>query len=227
MLRNLLLVTLLLMCAAEAAFGQASDVEHPPVISHGGGIGAWISLANLGALNELLAAQGYGPLPEGFLVFGGGGVVGEVYGVRTGGAGAGGEAYSYRGERVAKLEFAYGGFTLDQGVLHGESYDLSIGATLGGGEAVLTLQAHRPDTFEEAVSNPVNSVLGRGFWLIQPHVSLKLSVLPSLALQLNATYLWTLTHNWQQQDLVLPGPPSDFNGWSLEVGFSLGGVFED
>ena len=227
MVRNLVLMLVILFVAAWPAAAQESAETHPEVVNHGGALAGWVSLANLKGLNDLLTANGYAPFAEGFLVFGGRGVAGEVLGLRFGGGGAGGDVASYQGERVAKLEFGYGGFTIDQGLLHGDSYDVAAGATLGGGEATLTLQAHRPDTLDEAIANPVNTVLTRSFWLIQPHATIMIEVLPWLGLQLNATYLWTLSEAWMQHDTVLPGPPADFNGWSVEVGLSFGGAFED
>ncbi|HEY5595898.1 MAG TPA: hypothetical protein VIL47_01365 [Candidatus Bipolaricaulota bacterium] len=227
MVRNLGLMLVVLCIAALPAAAQESAESHPEVVNHGGMLGGWVTLANMQGLNDLLSANGYAPFPQGFLVFGGRGVAGEAQGLRLGGGGAGGDVSSYQGERVAKLEFGYGGFTIDQGLLHGDHYDVAAGATLGGGEATLTLQAHRPDSFEEAIANPVNTVLTRGFWLVQPHLSISVDVLPWLSLMLNATYLWTLPQAWVQHDTVLPGPPADFNGWSVEVGLSFGGAFED
>jgi len=192
----------------------------------GGGLVGWTSLAELGPLNDLLSLNGFAPLSEGFAVYGGWGSMGGSLGWRVGGRGASGETVSRLGDKTARLALSYGGLHFDYGLLLNERYDLSVGVTLGGGDASLTLFFHTPSTFADAVVSPSTTVLTREFFLAQPNLSVGFNVW-IFYVRLNGAYLLTVPGDWRQQNGVFPGPPPSFNGWGLDLAFSFGWGYPD
>lgn len=189
----------------------------------GGGPMPGVVFLNLAGLNERLEANGYAPLPEMVFVMGGGGYGGEVRGLRFGGLGWGGDAASLKGQKAATLSIGFGGFMVERGLFAGRGYSLSIGAVIGGGGADLDLLDHRSNSFDEAISNPANTVLTRGFFGFQAYTGLELLLLDWIILKVNLGYLWTFGEPWRQGGLPLVGPPESFSAPLVQVMVAFGG----
>lgn len=216
-------VVLLVVAAAFPVMGQDDlGVDEMGAMGGGGPYIGWLSLS-LADLNAVLEQYDYAAFPEGMLVFGGNGFGGMFEGVRFGGGGAGGDVSTRKADKVAKLEIGYGGFAVSWGLAHGDRYDVAVGAVIGGGEARLDLVANRPNSFEEALDTPSNTLLTRGFFMVQPQASVGLSLLPWLAVRVTGGYLFTLPESWKQGETDLPGPPASFSGWEIHVQFEFGG----
>lgn len=196
------------------------------VIGGGGPSVGWLFL-EMTVLNTLLEANGFAPLPEGMLLMGGSGGGGLLTGFRFGGWGAGGELSSVQGDRVARLSLGLGGFLLSYALFSHAMYDAAVGLLIGGGGAELTLLDHHSASFEEAIRTPAHTVLERGFFLVQPQVSLVYRVLNWLSVKVSAGYMFTVGGSWVQEGRELPGPPADFNGWSVMVMAEFGGWDEE
>jgi len=223
MLRGKLIVLLALMVAGLlVAAGQAA-AEEPEGGIGGGGMAGTLLFLDLSALNQILEANGYGPLADRAFLMGGGGFGGEVQGLRFGGLGAGGEVSSVLGEKVAKLSLGFGGLFVERGLFAGERYSLSVGAVIGGGGADLTLLDHRLGSFEEAIAEPSGMRFTRGFFAVETHLGLEISLLDWLMLKVNAGYLWTFGGPWQQEGSLLPGPPESLNAPLVRVMIAFGG----
>jgi hypothetical protein len=212
-----------LVCIAlfgHLSFAQLSSPRDPGLIG-GGGIIGWMSLTELEPLNNLLSLNGFSAFLDGFPTLGYWGHSGSLLGWRFGGIGIYGQMVSRQKNQTAKLEFNYSGLTLDYGLFFAENYDISAGAIIGGGNTKLSLIFNQPSSFEDAIVNPSHSELVRDFILLQPRMSIGFN-LWVFHLQLGGGYLLTFPSNWQQQGIDLSGPPSNFNGWSLELLISFG-----
>ena len=220
MVRWMTVCALLLVCSATAL---AQD-EFDDGIFGGGFMLGWLTLPTVSEINDVLTVNGYAALPEAMLTFGGGGYAGDVLGLRLGGRGGSGEATAVRGEKAVKLELGFGGLMLEYGVFATEAADVAAGVTLGGGEATLSLRAHQPGTFEDAVASPTNTVLTRGFFLVQPHLSLEV-LLGFFKARVYGSYVLTFAEPWMQRGVELHGPPSAFRGWSVELLLTFGMAF--
>lgn len=220
MFRVLFLGSLLCM-ASVLAVGQINDDD---AIFGGGFVLGWLTLPTVSQLNEVLVGQGYAALPDALMTFGGGGYGGELHGLRLGGRGGNGEASAVLGEKAAKLEIGFGGLMMEYSLFATETADVSAGVMLGGGEATLSLRAHQPATFEDAVASPTNTVLTRGFFLVQPHLSVEV-LLGFIKARVYGAYLLTFAEPWMQRAYELPGAPANFNGWSVELLLTFGMAF--
>ncbi|MCR4404091.1 MAG: hypothetical protein NUW06_02140 [Candidatus Acetothermia bacterium] len=189
----------------------------------GGGAMPGVVLLDLAGLNERLAANGYAPLPEMVIVMGGGGYGGEVRGLRFGGLGWGGDATSLQGQKVATFSIGFGGFMVERGLFAGRGYSLSLGAVIGGGGADLDLLDHRSTSFDDALSNPANTALTRGFFGVQAYAGLEFALLDWIMLKVNLGYLWTLGEPWKQAGLPLVGPPESLSAPLVQVMVTFGG----
>lgn len=215
-----LLIGLTLILAQAQETGPAGPEEEG---LGGGGPLPGVILLNLAGLNECLGANGYAPLPEMIFVMGGGGWGGEVRGLRFGGLGWGGEVSSLAGQKAAKLSIGFGGFMIERGLSAGPGYSLSVGAVIGGGGADLELLDHRSSSFEDAISNPANTALTRGFFGLQAYAGLEFALLDWIMLKLSLGYLWTFGEPWQQAGLPLIGPPETLSAPLVQVMIAFGG----
>ena len=211
----------------------AGRQEEIPLGMEGKGIGAggpmpgWIML-DLSELSMVLAAHGYAPFPiEGMFTMGGGGWGGFLQGWRFGGFGMGGETSSSLGDKTAKLSLGFGGFFIGYGLYSGDAYDVMVGTLLGGGGAELSLLDHRSEGFERAITSPPNTVLQRGFFALQPQLSVAFPIFEWLSLRVSGGYLLTLGGSWEQDGQELMGPPANFNAWVVQVMISFGGRDEE
>jgi len=191
-------------------------------IGGGGPLGGWMAL-DVAELNAALEDAGYAPLPEGMLFMGGGGGGGLLQGFRFGGYGAGGDVRSAAGEKSATLSIGYGGFWLSYGLVSAARYDLSAGLMIGGGGATLKLTDRQPASFEDALGQPANTVLDRGFFALRPDANVGLQILPWMSLNVSGGYLLTFGDDWSHQGTALPGPPASFNAWTIQVMLQFGG----
>jgi hypothetical protein len=217
----LLLVALLSLPLALVHAQEAA--EGPEEAIGGGGPMPGLLLLDLARLNAKLEANGYGPLDKMVFVMGGGGYGGEARGLRFGGMGFGGEVSSMSAQRVATLSVGFGGFMVERGLFAGAGYSLSLGAVIGGGGADLDLLDHRSSSFDDAISNPANTSLTRGFFAIQPYAGIEVSLLDWIMLKVNLGYLWTFGEPWKQEGLPLQGPPESFSAPLVQVMVTFGG----
>lgn len=188
----------------------------------GGPLGGWMFL-DIAELNAALESANYAPLPDGLLLKGGGGGGGMLQGFRFGGYGASGEVRSVSGEKTAILSVNYGGFWLSYGLVSEASYDLSAGVMIGGGGADLRLTDHPPENFADAVGRPADTLLSRGFFALRPDVNVGIQVLSWASLNVSGGYLVTFGDDWSHQGTALPGPPTSFNSWTIQVMVQFGG----
>lgn len=211
--------------AADPALGQqtpALEIKLGRDGGHGGLMPGWV-MPELKELNELLAPKGYKPLPsEGFFVMGGGGAGGRKTGWRFGGAGTGGDVTTEHGEKVAKLSLSFGGFLAEYVLSSQSKYELTVGVLVGGGGAELRLLDHRSKNIQDAILNPPNVVLARGFFMVHPLAGVQLAVTKWLSVKFLGGYLWTLGENWKQEGKELPGASAGISGWTLQVLLMLG-----
>lgn len=196
-------------------------------IGAGGPMPGWIML-DLSELSTVLTANGYAPFPaEGMFTMGGGGWGGFLQGWRFGGFGTGGETTSSLGDKTAKLSLGFGGFFVGYGLYSSDAYDVMVGVLLGGGGVELRLLDHRSESFETAITSPSNTVLQRGFFALQPQLSVALSILEWLSVRISGGYLLTLGGSWEQDGKELVGPPASFNAWVVQAMVSFGGRDEE
>lgn len=210
---------------AWSAVGEQTPSERMEMGIGGGGPLVSLIFLDLASLNGVLEANDYAPLSEEMRFFGGGGGGGLVQGFRFGGFGGNGEVVSVNTEngKRAALSLGFGGFLLSYGLASLGPADLTLGSLIGGGGATLTLTAHRPERFEDAVARATNTVLTRGFFAVQPQTSLGVPVLSWLSLRISAGYLLTVGSDWELDGIELPGPPEHFHAWSVSVMVEFGG----
>ena len=193
----------------------------------GGPMPGWVFL-DLSELSSVLETHGYAPFPpEGMFTMGGGGGGGFLRGWRFGGAGTGGEISSSVGNKIAKFSLNFGGLFVGYGVYASDTYDVTVGALIAGGGAELALLDHHSESFDTAISSPPNTVLKRGFFALEPQVSVGFSVFEWLSLRVLGGYFVTFGGSWNQNGKELVGPPSNFNAWMVQVIVSFGGKGED
>lgn len=207
--------------AADPALGQQTPSMKIKIPKEGTGWGGlapgWVIL-ELKELNELLTSKSYKPFPaEGFFVMGGGGAGGRKTGWRFGGAGTEGEVTTEQGEKVAKLSLSFGGFLAEYVLSSQSEYELAVGVLVGGGGAELRLLDHRSKDIQDAILNPPNVVLERGFFMVHPLAGVQFSLTKWLSLKFLGGYLWTLGENWKQAGKELPGASAGISGWTLQV----------
>lgn len=181
-----------------------------------GGPMATILFFELGELNRLLLLSGYAPLPKRIILMGGGGGGGLVEGFRFGGLGCGGAVSSASGEKKATLEFGFGGFLIERGLLTRRRYSLLLGAVIGGGGAQLGLRDRRPNPSADAIR------LTQGFLALEIYAGVEVRVLDWLSLKVNLGYLWifwTFGEPWKLGQVELPG---SFNSPLIQVMISFG-----
>jgi len=220
---NLAGLLMLVLVTMPLILGWAQEAEEPLEGIGGGGMMPALLLLDLEGLNQILLANGYGPLDNAVFLLGGGGFGGLINDVRFGGLGAGGEVSSILGEKVATLSVGFGGFLVERGIFAGDRYSLALGAIVGGGGADLTLLDHRASSFEDAIKNPPNTSLTRGFFGIETYVGIDFALLDWIMLKVNLGYLWTFGGPWKQDGLPLPGPPQSLNAPIIQVMITFGG----
>jgi hypothetical protein len=225
--QRLVILLLIVLISLPLATAQAQEAaEGPEEGLGGGGPMPGLLLLDLAELNEYLEAYGYAPLDDMVFVMGGGGWGGELTGVRFGGLGWGGDITSKAGQRVATLSVGFGGFMIERGIFAGNRYSLALGAVIGGGGADLDLLSHQPTSFDDAISNPANTSLTRGFFAVQAYAGIEATLLDWILLKVNLGYLWTFGEPWKQQGLSLPGPPETFSAPLAQVMITFGGRAE-
>lgn len=203
--------------AADPALGQPTIRISRDGAGWGGLALGWVIL-ELKELNELLTSKSYKPFPaEGFLVMGGGGAGGLKTGWRFGGAGMEGAVTTEQGEKVAKLSLSFWGFLAEYVLTSQSEYELTVGVLVGGGDAELRLLDHRSKDIQDAILNPPNVLLERGFFMAHPLAGVQFSLTKWLSLKFLGGYLWTFGESWKQAGKELPGASSPLKGWTLQV----------
>lgn len=175
-------------------------------------------------VNGILAANGYAPLPDQMITFGGGGGGGVIGGFSFGGSGWGGSFTSIREGKKAELSLGFGGMDIAYVVGGNERSLLLIGAVLGGGGLDLTLRDRIPVSFEDAVADPTTVTLSQGFFAAEPYVCFQVQPLSWLGFEAHLGYLFTLPGNWEEGGQEIAGPSLRLSGPFVGLSIAFGGI---
>ena len=176
------------------------------------------------SINGILAANGYGPLPERMVTFGGGGGGGVIGGFSFGGSGWGGSVTSIRAGKKAELSLGFGGMDIAYVVGGNDRSLLLIGAVLGGGGLDLKLRERIPESFEDAVANPTTTTLSQGFFAAEPYVAFQVQPLSWLGFEVHLGYLFTLAGSWEEGGQEIEGPALELSGPFVGLSIAFGGI---
>ncbi len=204
----------------------AAAISGLGVLGFGGGFGAGYSGAaflfwDLTELNAALGAAGYPALEGALVLYGGMGVGGDV--LRFGGGGFGGSRSTRAGERWAELSLGLGGASFEIAVLEGGGFSAAVGAFLGGGGAELRLRSRAYGSLDDALADPADLYLSRGFFLFLPFVAAEFWPLDWLGVRVTAGNLLAFPGPWRAGAVELPGPPGDLGGPFFSVLIAFGG----
>ena len=177
-------------------------------------------------VNGILAANGYGPLSERVVTFGGGGGGGVLGGVSLGGSGWGGSVTSIRAGKKAELSLGFGGMDIAYALAGNARSLLLVGAILGGGGLDLELRERIPESFEDAVADPTTTTLSRGFFAAEPYASFQIQPLSWLGFEVRFGYLLTLAGSWEEGGQEIEGPALDLSGSFVGLSIAFGGIEE-
>ncbi|MCD6321358.1 hypothetical protein J7L84_03830 [Candidatus Bipolaricaulota bacterium] len=180
-----------------------------------GGPGAAFLFWDLSSLNDALAAAGYPTLDGNFLLYGGIGAGGD--GTLFGGGGFGGSMRAVAGDRSAEVSLGFGAALAEIEVTERERLEAAVGALFGGGSVDLILHSRSYSGFEDALSNPGDLYLSRGFFSFLPYVSAAFRPLEWLGVRVMLGYLLTFPGPWEEGGTELPGPPRTFGGPYLGI----------
>jgi len=175
-------------------------------------------------VNGILAENGYAPLPERMITFGGGGGGGVMGGFSFGGSGWGGSITSIQEGKKAELSLGFGGMNIAYAVGGDERSLLLIGVVLGGGGLDLKLRDRIPVSFEDAVADPTTVTLSQGFFAAEPYVCFQVQPLSWLAFEAHLGYLLTLPGNWEEGGLEVAGPFLRLSGPFVGLSIAFGGI---
>ena len=175
-------------------------------------------------VNGILAANGYGPLPERMITFGGGGGGGVISGFSFGGSGWGGSVTSIRAGKKAELSLGFGGMDIAYVVGGNDRSLLLIGAVLGGGGLDLKLRERIPTSFEDAVADPTSVTLSRGFFAAEPYVAFQVQPLSWLGFEVHLGYLFSLAGSWEEGGQEIEGPALELSGPFFGLSIAFGGI---
>ena len=177
-------------------------------------------------VNGILAANGYGPLPERMVTFGGGGGGGVIGGFSFGGSGWGGTIDSLREGKKAELALGFGGMDIAYAVGGNDRSLLLIGAVLGGGGLDLELRDRIPVDFEDAVADPTTVTLSQGFFAAEPYVAFQVQPLSWLGFEVHLGYLFSLAGSWEEGGQEIAGPTLEVSGAFIGLSIAFGGIGE-
>lgn len=209
------------LCLLLVALPQVSAAKGPSSEGRGGSWIGWF-MPDLTDFNDKLESNGLPTLDGTFTLYGGGGY-GEWNNIRLGGFGGGGSLAKEEGAKRSELSMGFGGvhaarvWTLDK-------IKLEVGAVVGGGGATIVLSDGTPSSGDDAIVNPYDTVIDRGFFLVGPSLGARLNVTDLMAVHLSAGYLHTIG-DWKHRNAktTLSGFP-DLNGSYISIGFVFGGV---
>lgn len=176
------------------------------------------------SINGVLVANGYAPLPERMVTFGGGGRGGVIGGFSFGGSGWGESVTSIRAGKKAELSLGFGGMEAAYAIGGNVRSLLFLGAVLGGGGADLKLRARIPESFQDAIANPTSTTLSLGFFAAEPYVRFQVQPLDWLGFEVRLGYLFTLAGNWEEAGQEIAGPPLNLCGPFVGLSVSFGGI---
>lgn len=189
----------------------------------GGGFMPVLYFPDLSALNAELSAHGFGGFSGPLPLWGGGGFGGLLSGPRLGGMGYGGEISVRRGEKTATLSFSAGGFLTERALFAEGNMALGFGLLLGGGSAELELIFRAPSSFEEALATPTSTRLSRGFFALEPYLTLELFLFDWAFLKVQVGYLLALGDGWKAGGFDLGGVPASLSAPVLHFFVNFGG----
>lgn len=193
------------------------------------------TLLNYSELNTKLVDAGYKKFQGPMVLYGGGGFGSFFADLRLGGVGYGGTKSRQLSEGQAKLSLGFGGGLVEKGVKVTNEVRLKVGFLAGAGSLQLTLPPGSQNPFESSTSSSTTSSispmltpivekvsLSKTFYGIQPRLGVNVQVLPWMAFQANAGYLWGFTENWKNDDKLYAGPPNQIRQPLLMLGVSFG-----
>jgi len=226
-----ILVIVTLLCLLSFVGLADNEVSEKPAMGFGFG-GPLIGLftVTLGSedeadsINGILTANGYGPLPERILTFGGGGGGGVIGGFSFGGSGWGGSVSSIRAGKKAELSLGFGGMDIAYAVGGNDRSLLLVGAVLGGGGLDLQLRERIPESFEDAVADPTTTTLSRGFFAAEPYVAFQVQPLSWLGFEVHLGYLLSLAGSWEEGGQEIEGPALELSGPFFGLTVAFGGI---
>lgn len=181
----------------------------------GGGFDLRYWAPDVTEVNAALQKAGMPTLSGGMMMYGGGGLGGELKGLRFGGFGTGGDMTATNGDLKSILSFGFGGSTFEYGWPVNDVFTLSTGVALGFGGMDLTTIHGKPGDLQDALKTPVETHLSRFAVVAEPSVAVSARLAPFFVLRLQAGYLapwfvgsWTTTAGQDLgRDITLkPGP---------------------
>jgi ketosteroid isomerase-like protein len=179
---------------------------------------------DLSSINTVLVDNGYAPLPETLLTYGGGGGAGVTGGISFGGDGWSGSTCSLLDEKQAELSIGFGGMDVAY-VAGGTDRSLvSLGVVLGGGEMEIVTRDHIPTSFEDAIASPNTASVSRGFMALEPYIRFQLNPIPWLGVKLQLGYLISLAGDWEEGDQSISGPNLQVTGTFVGIALAFGGI---
>lgn len=213
--------------------GTQNDFQNQPnafvpqtggIKANGGPMVGMIQL-DLRELNQILVEIGFSEMNEDIIIFGGGGIGGIKSGIRFGGVGmTGRETTSNEDGDKIMLEFNYGGFLFEQGIVAGAKTDLAIGGLFGGGIIHVNRVENFRGNFEEALEESHSTSLQKEFLMIEPRISLHQQLMSFIGLTLTIGYMggYDMGSDWDFFGSKLDGPFELIQGPTASIRLSFG-----
>jgi len=220
MRRRIWLAVLAIMLISCQVAAEEEDFM-PADVFAGGGPTLGLMTLDLERLNAKLTANGFAPLEESLILYGGGGSAG-VNGIALGGWGLSGESVSTKGNKQAYLTASFAGFHPERYVRFGP-VTLSIGVLLGGGSAELTLYDGTATDFDSAINKRYETTLKANGMVIGPTLSARVKFANFIHLQAGVGYLYTTAREWKHRDYAISGLPAIPDGTYYTIGMVFGG----
>jgi len=218
---------LLLILVAVGAIGAAATAD--PVRGFGfGGPMAMAFMPDMTGVNTFLSENGLPSMGDALLGVGGGGRGGVIGGPVFGGSGWGLFALSANEDRSAELVFGGGGVDIGYAAGGDETSVLTLGAILGGGANVLTVEL--PTVDQESVSpsglviEPTTREIGRAIGFVQPYLSMAAQFLPWMGFELRVGYVFPVFGVDFGGGVAIPTSSLDLAGPTVSVGLTFGGI---
>ena len=220
---------LCMMLACIGAMGSSLVAAEPVARGFGfGGAMAMVFFPDMTGINTFLSENGLPPMGDFLIGAGGGGRGGVIGGPAFGGIGWGVAATSESDDLSADLVFGGGGLDVGRAIGGDEGSVLTVGAVLGGGANVLTLNGvfdpSENVTPSGVIPGPTSRELVRAVGFVQPYVSLSAQWVPWLGFELRLGYVLPIFGVEFGDLLGIPAPSLDLAGPTASFGFTFGGI---
>ena len=202
-------------------------VAEPMVYGFGyGGAMAMAFFPDMTGINTFMSENGLPSMGDVLIGAGGNGRGGIVGGPVFGGGGWGLLAFSENDELSAELVSAGGGFDMGRAIGGNERSVLSVGALLGGGANVLSIDGYLVQTIapEGLVPEPTYREIGTAMAFVQPYVSMAARLLPWMGFEFRVGYILPLFEIPFGDLLGIPAPSMSLSGPTVSFGLSFGGI---